>query len=365
MASKYTVIKTDIKRRLTMGEWVEGHRLPTSREFSQYYNSSVNTVEKAIKELEQEGWLIRDGRRGTFMDKRKATHAGRTHLVAAFVMGIENPLWSAALRGAEDALYKQGYHLLISSDDRNYEKLEILVRGAVDRKVEGVILSPIMSPGYEEINNRLISLLQDNGIKIVFLDRIVSNTEIPYVTSDNMEGAYNLTKLLLDQGHRRILFIRNTNVSTMNERLFGFKQAIMDYGIEYSDEFDVLISTESEDFSNDFEAYCNLFEQKMRQKSFTAIFTANDLIAEAAIRSFEKLNYRIPEDVSLVTYDAENLNRKVYRNITGVSQPFYEMGHCAAKKLLSMMEGDDDHHHFGQVCKSTIYLGESVIPVSN
>jgi len=363
LAVKYMVIKEDIKKRLMNGEWSEGDRLPSSREFSQYYDSSVNTVEKAIKELAEEGWLIRDSRRGTFLDKKKVTLQDRSRLVAAFVLGIENPLWSAALRGAEDILYLKGYQLLTSSDDRDYKKLEFLVRGAVARKVEGVILSPIMSRGHEDINNRLFALLQDNGIKIVFLDRMISNTNIPYVTSDNIAGAYNLTKLLLDQGHRRILFIRNSNVSTMTERLFGFKQAFIDSGLEFSEEFDVIIPTESEDFSGEFDAYCNVFEQKMKQMSFTAVFTANDQIAEAAIRSFDKLNYRIPGDVSLVTYDAENLNRKVNRNVTGVSQPFYEMGQCAARKLLSMIEDHEDQHNFGQICKSTIYIGDSVSPV--
>jgi DNA-binding LacI/PurR family transcriptional regulator len=364
LAAKYLVIKEDIKRRLINGEWTEGYRLPSSREFSQYYDSSVNTVEKAIKELAEEGWLNRDSRRGTFMNEKKVTLEDRTRLIAAFVIGIENPLWSSALRGIEDVLYLRGYDLLTSSDERNFDKLELLVKGAVARKVEGVILCPIMRQGHEDINNRLFSLLINNGIKVVFLDRVVYNSDIPYVTSDNIAGAYNLTKMLIEQGHRRILFIRNSNLSTMNERLLGFKQAIIDSNLEYKDEFDVVISTKLENFSEEFDEYCEVFEQKMQAMSFTAVFTANDQIAEAAIRSFKKLNYNIPEDVSLVTYDAVNLNRRINFNITGVSQPFYEMGQCAAKQLLSLIDGKEDQYNFGQVCKSRIYIGDSVNTIS-
>jgi Transcriptional regulators len=358
--AKYTVIREDIKRRLISGEWTEGYRLPSSREFAQYYESSVNTIEKAIKELAEEGWLIRDNRRGTFMNKAKEALPGGSRLVAAFVFGIDNPIWATALRGVEDVLFLRGYQLLSSSDDRNLEKLESLVRGAVERKVEGVILSPIMSQGHEDINNRIFSMLESNGIKNVSLDRAVHNTSIPYVTSDNITGAYNLTKLLIAHGHRRILFIKNSNISTVNERLFGFKQAFIDSELEYSDEFEVFISTKHEDFTDEFDAYCDVLGKKMKEMRFTAVFTANDQIAEAAIRSFENLNYRIPEDVSLVTYDAENLNRRINLNVTGVTQPFYEMGQCAAKLLLNMIDDHENQSFYGQVCNSKMYIGKSV-----
>lgn len=105
-------------------------------------------------------------------------------------------------------------------------------------------------------------MLQDNGIKHVSLDRIIYNSNVPYVTSDNIAGAYNLTKLLIQQGHRRILFIKNSNVSTVNERLLGFKQAIIDSNLEYNDEFEVFISTRFEDFSDEFDTYCEVLEKK-------------------------------------------------------------------------------------------------------
>lgn len=95
----------------------------------------------------------------------------------------------------------------------------------------------------------------------------------------------------------------------------------------------------------------------MKEMRFTAVFTANDQIAEAAIRSFENLNYRIPEDISLVTYDAENLNRKIKLNVTGVTQPFYEMGQCAARMLLNLIDGNEDPYSYGQVCNSKLYRG--------
>lgn len=105
------------------------------------------------------------------------------------------------------------------------------------------------------------------------------------------------------------------------------------------------------------------FEQKMNDMNFTAIFAANDQIAEAAIKSFERLGYKIPKDVSVVTYDAANINQRLNRNLTGATQPFYEMGQLAAKQMLNLIEGKDNQVVFGQVCKSEMNTGNSIAAI--
>lgn len=359
----YLIIKGDIKRRVMEGEWLGEMRLPSSRDFAEFYKASVNTVEKAIKELCEEGLLRRDNRRGTYIESGIVLplgHNSRTGLVAASVVGIENPLWSTALRGIEDVLHLHGFHLLSYSDDRNLDKLESLIQGAVAKRVDGVILSPIFDKNSEERNKRLFELLKANGIKVIFLDRHLYNSDIPYVTSDNIAGAYNLTKKLIDRGHKQILFIRNSNLSTFHERLLGMKQAFLDSGMEFTDDLDVLIPTTLEDFKGEFEEFCLQVAAKIRLLECTAIFAANDQIAEAVIIALNELGIRFPEDVSLVTYDALNLNRKLKLNLTGVNQPFYDMGRAAAIQLMSLIEGKDNQSVYGQICQAEINEGKSI-----
>jgi DNA-binding LacI/PurR family transcriptional regulator len=358
----YTRIKEDIKRRIMEGEWLGDMRLPSSRDFAESYKSSVNTVEKAIKELCLEGLLRRDNRRGTFIENGVVSPLGqnRSGLVAASVIGIENPLWATALRGIEDVLHLHGFHLLSYSDDRSLDKLESLIKGAVAKRVDGVILSPIFDNDHVERNERLYEMLRSNGIKVIFLDRHLYNSDIPYVTSDNVSGAYHLTKMLIDKGHRRILFIRNSNLSTFNERLLGMKQAFLDSGIEFASDLDVLIPTAFENFQEEIEDYSLRVAAKIKELSCTAIFSANDQIAEAVIAALEELGIRFPEDVSLVTYDALNLNHKLKLNVTGINQPFYDMGRTAAIQLMNLVEGKEHLSVLGQICKAEINYGNSI-----
>jgi len=190
----YLNIKSDIKKRIMALEWLGDTRLPSSRDFADHYSSSVNTVEKAIKELCSEGLLKRDSRKGTYIESGVLSPFSQNHtgIVAASVIGIENPLWASALRGIEDVLHIHGFHLLSYSDDRNLDRLESLVKGAVAKRVDGVILCPILDPSLEERNDRIYDTLKKNDIKTVFLDRYIYDSDIPYVTSVTVSVAQAL-----------------------------------------------------------------------------------------------------------------------------------------------------------------------------
>ncbi|MFD0693609.1 GntR family transcriptional regulator [Paenibacillus sp. GCM10027628] len=355
-------ITQHLRQRIIDREWISGGRLPSSRELAGYYNASVNTVEKAIKELVTSGLLKRDSRRGTYIDNGVTLEGvkGGSGLVAAFVMGIDNPLWSSALRGIEDVLHTYGLNLLPSSDGQDFDKLEVLVKRAVSKGFEGIIMCPIIEQGQIENFQRLCNFLLQNDIKIVFLDRYVHELNVPFVTSDNMAGAYKLTNQLIAQGHRKILFIRNSNVSTFNERLLGFKQAILDGGMEWSSEYDLFIPTRKENFEDEKQVFSFNLEAKLKSLDFTAVFTANDQIAEATLLTIERMRKEIPTDISMVTYDADNLNRRLGLKIAGMNQPFYEMGQLAAKKMLNLIEGKAKNEAYGHICKSELRTGTSI-----
>ncbi|REE55442.1 LacI family transcriptional regulator [Paenibacillus taihuensis] len=170
-------------------------------------------MEKALKELTQSGLLKRDNRRGTFVNNGvtlEGAEAG-SGLIAAYVIGIDNPLWASALRGIEDVLRQHGFHLLPSSYGESMEQLRGLVKGAMTKNVDGVIMCPPTGPQHNEELAALIETLERNGTQVIFLDRHVYELDIPFVASDNIAGAYRLTKRLIALGHERILFIRNSD----------------------------------------------------------------------------------------------------------------------------------------------------------
>nr|WP_240547862.1 GntR family transcriptional regulator [Paenibacillus lignilyticus] len=360
----YHRIKEDIRKRIHIGEWQGSSRLPSSRNLAESYQSSVNTIEKAIKELCGEGLLTRDNRRGTYLAAGGLSSVSPSRsgsgLIAASVIGIGNPLWGAALRGIEEVLQPKGYQLMSSSDNSSLDKLESFVASAIARQVEGIILSPIHG-GQDELRSRqLYERLSASGIPVIFLDRRVWDSDIPFVTSDNASGAYSLTKLLLAKGHRRIAFVRNSDLSTFYERLLGMRQAFIEAGVPFETDYDLCIPTRFENFECEFEGFVSRLANALGTMRYTAVFAANDQIAEAALAALERLGRRVPDEMSLVTYDAQGVNGKLRLDITGANQPFYDMGRSAALQLMHAAEGKQPIAVAGHICKADIHYGSSV-----
>ena len=70
----------------------------------------------------------------------------------------------------------------------------------------------------------------------------------------------------------------------------------------------------------------------------TAIFAANNVLAEQAWRVLRRRELEIPRDISLVAFDDVPWMEMVQPAITAVRQPAYEMGRRAALLLLRRLE---------------------------
>jgi LacI family transcriptional regulator len=70
----------------------------------------------------------------------------------------------------------------------------------------------------------------------------------------------------------------------------------------------------------------------------TAIFCANDLMALGAIEAVKQMGLRVPEDVSVMGYDDQEISRHTHPPLTTVVLPNYEMGRVAVETLLAMVQ---------------------------
>jgi DNA-binding LacI/PurR family transcriptional regulator len=363
LGAAYESIKLDIRRKILDKTWLTGIKIPSGRELAAIYNCSTNTIEKSLKDLQREGLLIREPRRGTFVSERAFSTRmasvpviGRT--IAVVVDDVNSYIFSKAFRGIEDVVKPRDFGLTISSHDNDPEKQERVLSGLIRQGVQGIILYPALS---FETDNRyyrnLEALLKD--ARIVCMDRYIYNStlSIPYITSDNFYSSYRLTRLLIENGHRQIGFVRNYNVSTVIERLMGFKQALHDFGIPFKNDMDILLHGKNEamqDFPTDWLA------PRIESLGLTAFFTTNYNCAGNVMNGLSRLGLSVPHEISLVSYEVEYMNGFLPIKITGVTQRFYEMGKAAAQIIIGLLDGTHESDMTGHICHSLLNIGESV-----
>jgi DNA-binding transcriptional regulator YhcF (GntR family) len=69
----YHQIEEQIRAAIQRGDLVPGALLPTVRQLADDLNVAPNTVARAYAELQQDGWLVSEGRRGTRVAERIPT----------------------------------------------------------------------------------------------------------------------------------------------------------------------------------------------------------------------------------------------------------------------------------------------------
>jgi len=204
-------------------------------------------------------------------------------------------------------------------EHRNY--LTVLL----EKRVDGILLVPAVSTAEP------IELIHRQGTHVVVLDRRVPCSQVDVVRCDSVGGAYQLTRLLLGLGHRRIAILSGPkDVSTAEDRVEGYCRALAEAGLDADDS---LI------YYGEFIQSAG-YEMMGRALSVTpwptAVFGGNNFIAIGALRALREVGLSVPEDVALVTFDDLPLTLLIDPFLTVATQPAYEMGRQATDLLLDV-----------------------------
>lgn len=274
--------------------------------------------------------------------------SGKSNTIGLIVPSLSNPFFASIASNINAEVRKYGYTTIIADSDENVEIEKTELQQFVSRNIEGLIIVPC---GKETEH---IKQVYKKGLPLVLLDRYFEGIEIPFVSTDNFEGAYMATNLLIDHGHTSITCIQGVIDSTPNKfRVEGFKQAMMDAGIE---NFKVVGDAFS--LENGFLETKMLLQNKIRP---TAIFTLSNTIAMGSLKALKEENIKIPQDISLITFDDHLYLDYLTTPITSIAQPIEVICKLAIKNLIYALDNKEKDRTVKQIIlKPEIKYRESV-----
>jgi LacI family transcriptional regulator len=154
------------------------------------------------------------------------------------------------------------------------------------------------------------------------------------VVPSEVLGGYAATMHLLELGHRRIGFINGEGwIEAAAERLKGYRQALSTRDIP----FDPLLVREGDWQVSTGHAHALTLLALPDPPS--ALFCANDLMAVGALEAVRERGLDVPEQVSVVGYDDQDIARYTQPALTTVLLPNYEMGRWAAESVIAQANG--------------------------
>jgi LacI family transcriptional regulator len=261
---------------------------------------------------------------------------GRSRLIGVLVPALNWPLIPELMRGVAEIIENTAYELVLYSvNDSNHEKdrSDIIDHILSTRLVAGLLA---IYPG-QSVQH--LKSLHKQGMPVVMLDdQGVPPEELPWVGADQRQGAYEATRHLLQQGHRRIAHIQGPlKYQVSLDRYQGYCQALAEAGLQP----DAALIVQGDFQPPSGKEAVNYLLNGERERP-TAIFAASDLMAFGAITAIEQHGLRIPEDIAVVGFDDIIAATHIRPALTTVRQPLYEMGQCAIELLLRVLETSKD-----------------------
>ena len=327
---KYVRIAEALKTDMARGVLVPGDQLPSFAEMTQQFQVAKHTIDKAHAILEREGLVRREQGRGIFVNHPQSRQmTGSVGIVTPFNMCLEENIayWALVLTGMRQIARERDYHVLLIDNGAEFTDWE---------KIDGALLYDI-----DPQNHYLgaASPPQDFACVLLFNEA----PGMPCVTTDDYDCTYQLTRHLIELGHRRIAYLVETNsgLPLLKERKAGYMKALTEAGIEPDDSLTRGLFTKEEPgtlpslpyfLSAGEHTVSHWLEQGWNDTKCTALIAQNDGVALGAIRAFEAAGLNVPYDVSVVGVDGIP-SQMGSIELTTMEIPLREIG-CQAMSLL-------------------------------
>jgi LacI family transcriptional regulator len=248
----------------------------------------------------------------------------RSRIVGVVVSDLGNQFYARLAAGIEQTLREADYQMLLLGDNSESAEETAAARTFLAMRAAGVIMTPV--------GNEAAGMLATLGVAVVEIDRRLAHVPCDAVVIDHEPAAREATAHLLELGHRRVgLLVTETDWTSDAGRLHGYRVAHAEAGTPVDEGLVVRVPFHAPDADE-------RIERLLRDGAPTAIFAANNLLAEQTWHLLRRQGLRLPEDISLVAFDDVPWMGMVEPGITAVAQPAFEMGRRAALRLLERLD---------------------------
>ncbi|GGH77209.1 GntR family transcriptional regulator of arabinose operon [Pullulanibacillus pueri] len=355
----YVQVQEHLKQLIAERKLKPNEKIPTEKELMEQFNVSRITVANALAEMAKEGRIYRIPGRGSFvseaqpnnettsdLEKHEETRTSTrsANLIGLVIPTLEDFFAIKIIQGIRKALEKQNYHLAIVITDNSKEKEEEVILQLIEKGAKGLIIFPVDAETY----NEEILALKMNKFPFVLIDRYLPGVETHVVSSDSYLGSELAVNHLWNLGHRNIAICSDSPLPTMSvsDRISGYMEALRkrealinpsliltEFNIDYSkiDEKDPLY-------------------RYLKNNIATAIITLNARLGLYIKSLALKMNLKVPDDLSIVTFDDPIPFYDDIGGFTHVNQFETEMGRKSVEILLKVIENPEFYqNHYEKV----------------
>ncbi|WP_075080993.1 GntR family transcriptional regulator [Terrimicrobium sacchariphilum] len=339
---------TDLLRHKALSQ-APGEKLPSVRALMNRYDTSLHSINQALRQLEAEGLITTKKGSGIFINPQKGVRYIELHRPQ-----YPSPTMDVKEISLDRAVSQAGWKLVIKRQPVNGDDPDI--RPHV-RTCAHVVMPTII-----ESNPGFFKEITSQSSPILAYGRSAGPFQLDYVTGDDHRYMSLLVKHLLSLGHRHLALLEN------EPPFFSILQR-SEIFLNLVDLFDlpkpVIIPCHTERGESSLHrAYAGLKEYLSANKGkpgFTALISASSAGVIGALRAFHESDIRVPKDCSLASFGLEASNALIVPSVTevGVADDHWGEG---AVQVLAQRFADPEAAPIGLKLTPELFVRESTAP---
>ena len=207
----------------------------------------------------------------------------------------------------------------------------------------GEVIRNILGGGYDGfflfegqwIQEQELETIRKNHIRAVMLDRKIELPTVGSVVFDSYQAGYEVTKYLINLGHKKIGFIQSAaDIYDCSERKRGYLNAMREFGLEPRKQ-DIVQGMFEENVT-----YAAIVGQARISHGDlpTAYIAGNDQSAIGCLKALAFLGYKVPEEISVAGFDDIEISQYFSPALTTVRNPIEEQGRRAVDLMMDLLE---------------------------
>lgn len=333
------------KKKVTMQDIADAlgiSKVTVSKAFNNKYGVGAELKAEVLKKAEEMGYRF---------PKDKVDTTTETKNILVFVdhkyfgEGTKAYFYVNMYHMIAKELGDNGYMSALSTVDPS-DKGELLTKVIEAQKYDGVIVLGSLEEAFLENVRKL-------DIPKIYVDCLEVQAACDCVISENIYSTYELTRHLLDQGHHHIGYVGSVFVTqSIADRYLGFSRALMERKVLVNQEWII----EDRDFHNEE------IEFKIPDQMPTAFVCNCDETAYRFIKALRARGLKVPEDISIVSFDNDIYAEICDPKLTTVAVDIEGIAKSAVKKVKRRVERRPSSSRGASMIKGKIIYRDSVMP---
>ncbi len=248
-----------------------------------------------------------------------------TKMIGVLLPEIAVYYFSMVVKGIQDVAYSVGYNVMFFISGESLEREKQILKNLNVNSLDGLLVSVSGETNTSEHFKKLI----DQGLPIVFFDRVLNDIHTSKVVQDDYQGAFDVTQHFIDQGFTRIAHLAGSkSLNISKQRLQGYLDALEKNGLPINKKYILYSGYTEEDGLRDMS---KLLEVKPLPD---ALFCVNDRKAIGAMLALKRYGFKIPQHIAIAGFMNAPITEVVTPSMTTVEQSAYEIGLKSCQMLL-------------------------------